>query len=212
MTYGAIKKWYCTPGYGIYYDRISTRYANTQLFNYPYFGLGVGLVNSPLFPILPGTFRPASDPFIHLPLPSAFPVAPTVPSPLTPLAPVVGVPISGVFVNPDLETPYIQQYNLGAQVELAHNLVAEFGFIRESWNSSLASPYAAQPADLQFCNQYIFLPAGCGLLSEQEFDRRYAADPDNFCIELQFAADVVDEALFQRRTSVPRRLYRRTLY
>ena len=24
-------------GYGVYYDRISTRYANTQLFNYPYF-------------------------------------------------------------------------------------------------------------------------------------------------------------------------------
>ncbi|MGH9883526.1 MAG: TonB-dependent receptor domain-containing protein, partial [Pyrinomonadaceae bacterium] len=31
-------------GYGIYYDRFSTRFINTQLFNFPYLGLGVGLV------------------------------------------------------------------------------------------------------------------------------------------------------------------------
>src|SRR6185503_14105006 len=79
-------------GYGIYYDRISTRYANTQLFNYPYFALGVGLVNN-LVPQPSPIFRTAANPFIPLPLPSAFPVAATVPSPLSPLAPVVGVPI-----------------------------------------------------------------------------------------------------------------------
>ena len=116
-------------GYGIYYDRISTRYANTQLFNYPYFALGVGLVNTPLQPILPATFRAASNPFIPLPLPSAFPTVATIPSPLSPLAPVVGVPIAGVFVDPELQTPYIQQYNFGAQIELARNLVAEVGYV-----------------------------------------------------------------------------------
>jgi len=115
-------------GYGIYYDRISTRYANTQLFNYPYFGLGVGLVNS-LVPQPSAIFRTAANPFIPLPLPSSFPVVPTVPSPLSPLAPVVGVPISGVFVDPELQTPYVQQYNLGVQIELSHNLVAEFGYV-----------------------------------------------------------------------------------
>ncbi len=116
-------------GYGIYYDRISTRYANTQLFNYPYFALGVGLVNTPLAPILPGTFRAAGNPFIPLPLPSTFPTVATVPSPLSPLAPVVGVPIAGVFVDPALQTPYVQQYNFGAQIELAKNLVADIGYV-----------------------------------------------------------------------------------
>lgn len=115
-------------GYGIYYDRISTRYANTQLFNYPYFALGVGLVNS-LVPQPSPIFRTASNPFIPLPLPSTFPVTATVPSPLSPLAPVVGVPIAGVFVDPELQTPYIQQYNFGAQIELARNLVAEIGYV-----------------------------------------------------------------------------------
>lgn len=116
-------------GYGIYYDRISTRYANTQLFNYPYFALGVGLVNTPLAPILPATFRTASNPFIPLPPPSAFPTAATIPSPLSSLAPVVGVPIAGVFVDPKLQTPDIQQYNFGSQIELARNLVAEIGYV-----------------------------------------------------------------------------------
>lgn len=112
-------------GYGVYYDRISTRFANTQLFNYPYFGLGVGLVNSAPLPV----FRPLSNPFIPLPRPEQFPVAPTVPSPLSPLAPVVGVPISGVFVDPELQTPYVQQYNFGLQWELVKNTVLEVGYV-----------------------------------------------------------------------------------
>ena len=115
-------------GYGVYYDRISTRYANTQLFNYPYFALGVGLVNS-LVPQPSPIFRTAANPFIPLPLPSSFPVVPTVPSPLSPLAPIVGVPIAGVFVDPELQTPYVQQYNFGVQFELANNLVGEIGYV-----------------------------------------------------------------------------------
>ena len=82
-------------GYGIYYDRFSTRYANTQLLNYPYLALAVGL---------PGVLRTLADPFIPVPQPGAFPVNPTIPSPLSPLAPVVGVPISGIFIDPQLST------------------------------------------------------------------------------------------------------------
>lgn len=108
-------------GYGIYYDRISTRYANTQLFNYPYFALGVGL---------PGLLQTFASPYLNLPQPSAFPVGATIPSPLTPLAfPTVGVPIAGVFIDPNLETPYIQQYNLGVQWEFAKNTVLEVGYV-----------------------------------------------------------------------------------
>ena len=115
-------------GYGVYYDRISTRYANTQLFNYPYFGLGVGLINNTYAPILPATFRPDSDPFVPIPLPSAFPTAATIPSPLTSLSPV-GFPISGVFIDPEIRTPYIQQYNAGIQWSFAKNYLLDAGYV-----------------------------------------------------------------------------------
>jgi hypothetical protein len=115
-------------GYGIYYDRISTRYANTQLFNYPYFALGVGLVNN-LIPQPSPIFRTDANPFIPLPLPSAFPVAPNLPSPLSPLAPVVGVPVAGVYVDPELRTPYVQQFNFGLQWGFWKNFVWDIGYV-----------------------------------------------------------------------------------
>lgn len=115
-------------GYGIYYDRFSTRYANTQLFNYPYFALAVGLVNNLVAQPSP-IFRPASSPFIPLPTPSQFPTATTIPSPLSASVPVVGVPIAGVFVDTELQTPYVQQYNLGVQVSFAKNYVFEIGYV-----------------------------------------------------------------------------------
>lgn len=45
-------------GYGVYFDRLSTRYANTQLLDYPYLALAVGL---------PGVLRTFADPFIPVP-------------------------------------------------------------------------------------------------------------------------------------------------
>ncbi len=107
-------------GYGIYYDRFSTRYANTQLLNYPYLALAVGL---------PGLLRTMADPFIPVPQPGAFPVNPTIPSPLSPLSPIVGVPISGIFIDPKLRTPYIQQYNANVQWEFANNYLIEVGYV-----------------------------------------------------------------------------------
>jgi outer membrane receptor protein involved in Fe transport len=98
-------------GYGIYYDRVSTRYANTQLFNFPYLALGVGV------------FRPLAAPFApNIPQPGAFPIATTVPSPL-------GSAISGVYIDPDLRTPYIQQYNANVQWEFARNYLLEVGYV-----------------------------------------------------------------------------------
>jgi hypothetical protein len=111
-------------GYGVYYDRFSTRFVNTQLFNFPYLALGVGLINSAPLPI----FRPLSDPFAPLPTPDRFPTAATIPSALSPLSPV-GVPVSGIFVDPNLKTPYVQQYNFGAQWELLKNTVLEVGYV-----------------------------------------------------------------------------------
>ena len=100
-------------GYGIYYDRISTRFANTQLFNFPYLGLGVGV------------FRPLATPFAAVPQPGAFPVGATVPSPLAPL----GILISGVYPDPNLRTPYVQQYNANVQWEFARDYLLEVGYV-----------------------------------------------------------------------------------
>ncbi len=124
-------------GYGIYYDRISTRYANTQLFNYPYFALGVGL---------PGLLQTFTRPFLNLPAPSAFPVVATVPSPLTPLAfPIVGVPIAGVYVDENLKTPYIQQFNFGFQWEFARNFLFDIGYVGNKGTNLLQIVTLNQP-------------------------------------------------------------------
>lgn len=100
-------------GYGVYYDRVSTRFANTQLFNFPYLALGVGV------------FRPLATPFAAVPQPGTFPTAATVPGPLAPL----GILISGVYVDPNLRTPYVQQYNANVQWEFAHNYLLEAGYV-----------------------------------------------------------------------------------
>jgi outer membrane receptor protein involved in Fe transport len=100
-------------GYGVYYDRVSTRFANTQLFNFPYLALGVGV------------FRPLATPFAAVPQPGTFPVNATVPSPLAPL----GILISGVYVDPNLRTPYVQQYNANVQWEFAHDFLLEAGYV-----------------------------------------------------------------------------------
>ncbi|HZB44636.1 MAG TPA: TonB-dependent receptor, partial [Pyrinomonadaceae bacterium] len=100
-------------GYGVYFDRVSTRFANTQLFNFPYLALGVGI------------FRPLATPFAPVPQPGTFPVNATIPSPLAPL----GILISGVYVNPELRTPYIQQYNANVQWEFAKDYLLEVGYV-----------------------------------------------------------------------------------
>lgn len=107
-------------GFGLYYDRISTRFANTQLFNYPYFALGVGL---------PGLTTTFASPFVNMPVPSSFPTASTIPSPISGIAPFVGVPIAGVYVDPRLDTPYVTQYNIGVQWAMKGNYVLEVGYV-----------------------------------------------------------------------------------
>ncbi len=131
-------------GYGIYYDRISTRFANTQLFNFPYLAIGVGLVNA-LVPQPSAIFRPFTNPFVQLPLPSAFPTAATIPSTLSALSPV-GVPVSGIYVDPNLSTPYVQQFNFGAQWEFAKNTVLEVGYVGSKGTNLLQVITLNQPA------------------------------------------------------------------
>ena len=137
-------------GYGIYYDRLSTRYANTQLLNYPYLALAVGL---------PGLLRTMSDPFIPVPQPGAFPVNPTIPSPLSPLSPILGVPISGIFIDPNLRTPYIQQYNANVQWEFANDYLLEAGYVGSKGTKLLQVITLNQPVYNPATNSF-FAPLG----------------------------------------------------
>ena len=133
-------------GYGIYYDRFSTRFINTQLFNFPYLALGVGL---------PGLTTTLANPFVNLPLPSTFPTAATIPSVLSGLAPFVGVPVSGIFVDPDLRTPYVQQYNAGVQWEFARNTVLEVGYVGNKGTKLLQVINLNQPFYVPATNSFV---------------------------------------------------------
>src|SRR5215204_4111794 len=144
-------------GYGIYYDRFSTRYANTQLLNYPYLALAVGL---------PGILRTMSDPFIPVPQPGQFPANPTIPSPLSPLAPIVGVPISGIFIDPELRTPYIQQYNANVQWEFAKDFLLEAGYVGSKGTKLLQVITLNQPVYNRAANLFV-APLGTALSTQK---------------------------------------------
>jgi outer membrane receptor protein involved in Fe transport len=149
-------------GYGIYYDRLSTRYANTQLLNFPYLALAVGLVN----PLGPPTFRPFSSPVIPVPQPTQFPVQATIPSPLSPLAPVVGVPISGLFIDPKLRTPYVQQYNLNVQWEFYKDYLLEAGYVGSAGRKLLQVITLNQPVYNRTTNSF-FAPFTTALSTQK---------------------------------------------
>jgi hypothetical protein len=140
-------------GYGIYYDRFSARFANTQLLNYPYFALAVGL---------PGLLRTYADPFIPVPQPGVFPLNPAIPSPLSPLAPLVGVPISGLYADPELSTPYVQQYNANVQWELFKDYLLEVGYVGTKGTKLLQIVSLNQPVYNRAANVFV-APLGTAL-------------------------------------------------
>src|SRR6185369_608648 len=144
-------------GYGIYYDRFSARFANTQLLNYPYLALAVGL---------PGLLRTFADPFIPVPQPGAFPLNPTIPSPLSPSAPIVGVPISGLFVDPELSTPYVQQYNANIQWEVFKDHLLEVGYVGSKGTKLLQVVSLNQPVYNRAANVFV-APFGTALSTQK---------------------------------------------
>jgi len=108
-------------GYGIYYDRFSTRVANLQIFNYPFdiVGLGLGSFANP-FPDLSKTTFPINPPTVPSPVPFYFA---GVPLATTPTA------ISGIYVSRNFRIPYVQQYNLGVQFEPFRDWLVELGYL-----------------------------------------------------------------------------------
>ena len=119
-------------GYGIFYDRPNMRLYNSQLFNMPYEMLATAL------------FTPNKNPFVQVPLPSAFPLNLSNPSifpfggypaflPYTSsfVGPTVApIPATGIY--PDLHDwsiPYVQTFNLGVQTSFANNWMLDLGYV-----------------------------------------------------------------------------------
>lgn len=124
-------------GYGIFFDRPNMRLFNTQLFNMPYEMMATAL----------GTWN--EDPFVHVPLPSQFPLnissnpsiflyggypaflpatLLTTKGPVT--DPFYPVPATGLY--PDLKDwgiPYVQTFNLGVQTSFANNWMLDLGYV-----------------------------------------------------------------------------------
>lgn len=127
-------------GYGIYFDRVSTRSVNTQVLNFPFFSLATAVG------------RPLATPFAAVPQPSVFPVIPTIPS-------LLGVPISGIFLDPNFRTPYIQQYNLNIQYALSKDFLLEVAYVGSKGTKLLQVVSLNQPVYNRATNQFT-LPLG----------------------------------------------------
>lgn len=127
-------------GYGIYFDRVSTRSINTQVLNFPFFSLATAVG------------RPLASPFAPVPQPTAFPVIPTVPS-------LLGTPISGIFLDPNFRTPYVQQYNLNIQYAVRNDLLLEFGYVGSKGTKLLQVVSLNQPVFNPVTRQFT-LPLG----------------------------------------------------
>jgi hypothetical protein len=146
-------------GYGIFFDRPNMRLYNTQLFDMPYEMLASALAT------------PNENPFVQVPLPSAFPLSLSNPSifpfggypavlAVTPYGsatptPTI-VPASGLY--PDLHDwsiPYTQTFNLGVQTNFANNWMFDLGYVGSvgrkfprlfSFNQAFGPSFAGVPA------------------------------------------------------------------
>ena len=108
-------------GYGVYFDRFSTRVANLQIFNYPFdiVGLALGSFSNP-FPDLSKVSFPVNPVSVPSPVPFYYAGVPLATSP---------TPISGIYVSRNFRTPYVQQYSVGVQWEPWKNWMAEVGYV-----------------------------------------------------------------------------------
>jgi Carboxypeptidase regulatory-like domain len=126
-------------GYGIFFDRPNMRLYNSQLFNMPYEMLASALITQ------------NENPFVTVPLPSAFPLTvssnPSLfacngPCGYPAVLPVEAwsftggvpsstvVPASGIY--PDLHDwgiPYVQTFNLGVQWSFLNNWMLDLGYV-----------------------------------------------------------------------------------
>jgi len=109
-------------GFGMYYDRFSDRFANLQVFTYPYDTIGTGLFTAG---------------FLQNPFPNlagySFPLPAQAPSPIPLLLdgfiPIEQNPINGFFSAPHMSTPYTLAYNLDVQWSPANTWLVDIGYV-----------------------------------------------------------------------------------
>jgi hypothetical protein len=110
-------------GFGMYYDRFSSRFANLQVFNYPYDTVAVGLVSAGAFAV----------PFPNLGG-LTFPLAPQAPSTIPfyfdggPF-PLAQNPINGFYPAPHMPMPYTLAYNFDVQWSPANTWLVDIGYV-----------------------------------------------------------------------------------
>jgi len=114
-------------GFGIYYDRFSDRFANLQVFNYPYDTVATGLFTAG---------------FLGTPFPNltgyTFPLPASAPSPIPLLIDNFFYyeqnPINGFFASPNMKIPYTLDYNLDVQYSFANNWLMDVGYVGNHGN------------------------------------------------------------------------------
>jgi len=117
-------------GFGMYYDRFSDRFANLQVFTYPYDTIGTGLFTAGFF----------SNPFPNL-TGYSFPLPAQAPSPIPllidGLIPLEQNPINGFFPAPHMSTPYTFDYNLDVQWSPGNTWLMDIGYVGNRGNHLL---------------------------------------------------------------------------
>jgi hypothetical protein len=109
-------------GFGMFYDRFSSRFANLQVFTYPYDVVATGLFTAGFLGV------PFPDP-----TPYTYPLPAQAPSPIPLLLdnflPIEQNPINGFFAAPNLKTPYTLAYNLDVQHSFAKSWLVDIGYL-----------------------------------------------------------------------------------
>ena len=92
-------------GYGIFYSRTSFQYITLNVIAPPTYVFGVSVA------------PPITNPFFPAPPTSAFPTL------------VPGVALSGTLFDRNIRTPYLHQYNINVQYEIAKDYLLEVGYV-----------------------------------------------------------------------------------
>jgi Carboxypeptidase regulatory-like domain len=115
-----LQRWVVRGGYGIYYNQGSLATAEGLYFNPPYFNLGVYFPAPGLPPLT------LNDPF-----PANFPVF---------------IPQSATAYQTDLQTPWLEHWNVNLQYQLSRGRAFEFGYVASRGHDLISARDLNQPA------------------------------------------------------------------